>query len=74
MSRGGGCFDYPDIQLWVQGQVAGDCGAKVGEFVDNFQDLFVDGVCWGGVEFLAHDVGFLQADGEEEFSACIYEA
>ena len=43
-------------------QVVGGCGAKVGEFVDNFQDLFVDGDCWNGVDMLAHDVGFLQAE------------
>ena len=51
--------------------MAGNDGAEIDELVYYLQGMVADGDCWCGADILAHDVGFLQADGEDELCACL---
>ena len=52
---------------WSEGgKVARDCGAEVCEGVNTVKILVVDGDRGWGFDFLAHDVGLLNADGKGE--------
>ena len=57
--------DAPD-DLHVKRQVAGDGGAQVGEVVGDLKHLVVNGDGWGSRSVLAHDLSFLDADGQPE--------
>ena len=68
------CFVNLCVQLVIQGEVAGDDGAKVGEILHHLQDVVADGDAWDATEVLSHDVGLLKTDSKTKLSTCACEA
>ncbi len=53
---------------------AGDSRPEVGEVLNNFQVVPINGDGWRGAFFLGHDVGFFQADSQSKLLAGVGEA
>ena len=45
------------VQFGIQGEVAGDGGAKVAEILHHLKVVVTNGDVWDATEVLAHDVG-----------------
>ena len=63
----------PGVELGVQGEVAGDGGAKVDKFIHHFRCVVADGDVWSTADILPHDVGLLETDCEAKLPTCACE-
>ncbi len=54
------CIGDPAIYLYIDRKRAEDGRPKVGEVLNNFQVVPINGEGWRGVFFLVHDVGFFE--------------
>ncbi len=52
------------VQLVVQREVAGDSGVKICKVLHYLKGVIADGDAGSAADILAHDVCFLQADGQ----------
>ncbi len=68
------CLGDSAIYLHIYGKRAGDSRPEVGEVLNNFQVVPINGDGWRGAFFLGHDVGFFQADSQSKLIAGVGEA
>ena len=65
-SESWGCLPNPLVDLCVQREVVGDCGAEVGELADSIEFVIVNANDRRCLCVLSQDIRLLQTDGQSE--------